>query len=198
MASVAYSLHQVSPAPLREEREAPGTYTRNSRSIGFPESRAASQGGPKRESVGSSPGPPSDLNPVRTAAPGGGAWRSGQAAEVSDTGVCIPDWGSRRGMNNDPKPRPNRTAPSTEEGATATAREVITVEELAASVALELNQPLTNIAINASACLQFLAGDAPNIEEARQAVREIVLDAKRAGEAFLRIQALKNSNSLRE
>jgi signal transduction histidine kinase len=85
-----------------------------------------------------------------------------------------------------------------EERARATAPEVITVEELVASVALELNGPLTNIAISASACLRFLAGDAPNVEEAREAVHEIVRDAKRACEAFLRIQALNKSNSLRE
>jgi hypothetical protein len=82
-----------------------------------------------------------------------------------------------------------------EERATATAREVITVEELADWLALELNQPLTNIAINASACMRFLAGDALNVEEAREAVREIVGDAKKACEAFLRIQGLNNSNS---
>ena len=62
--------------------------------------------------------------------------------------------------------------------------------ELAASVAHEVNQPLTGIVSNGSACLRWLAGDAPNLEEAREAVRDIVRDGKRAGEVIARIRAL--------
>ena len=40
--------------------------------------------------------------------------------------------------------------------------------ELAASVAHEVNQPLSGIVSNGSACLRWLAGDAPNVEEARE------------------------------
>ena len=98
-------------------------------------------------------------------------------------------------MNHNPKANPDRTAPTNEEGATATAREAIPIEEPGASAVLELNQTLTNIAINASACLQFLAGDTPDIEQAREAVREIVSEAKRAREAFFRIEALNKSKS---
>ena len=62
--------------------------------------------------------------------------------------------------------------------------------ELAASVAHEVNQPLTGIVSNGSACLRFMAGDTPNLEEAREAVRDIVRDGKRAGEVIARIRAL--------
>jgi PAS domain S-box-containing protein len=62
--------------------------------------------------------------------------------------------------------------------------------ELAASIAHEVNQPLTGIVSNGSACLRWLAGDAPNLEEARDAVRDIVRDGKRAGEVITRIRAL--------
>jgi PAS domain S-box-containing protein len=62
--------------------------------------------------------------------------------------------------------------------------------ELAASVAHEVNQPLTGIVSNGSACLRWLAGDTPNLEEAREAVRDIVRDGKRAGEVIARIRAL--------
>ena len=62
--------------------------------------------------------------------------------------------------------------------------------ELAASIAHEVNQPLTGIVSNGSACLRWLAGDAPNVEEAREAVRDIVRDGKRAGEVIARIRAL--------
>jgi PAS domain S-box-containing protein len=62
--------------------------------------------------------------------------------------------------------------------------------ELAASIAHEVNQPLTGIVSNGSACLRFLTGDAPNLDEARDAVRDIVRDGKRAGEVIARIRAL--------
>jgi PAS domain S-box-containing protein len=62
--------------------------------------------------------------------------------------------------------------------------------ELAASIAHEVNQPLSGVVSNGSACLRFLAGDAPNVEEAREAARDIVRDGKRAGEIISRIRAL--------
>ena len=62
--------------------------------------------------------------------------------------------------------------------------------ELAASIAHEVNQPLSGIVSNGSACLRWLAGDAPNVEEVREAVRDIVRDGKRAGEVIARIRAL--------
>jgi len=62
--------------------------------------------------------------------------------------------------------------------------------ELAASVAHEVNQPLTGIVSNGSACLRLLAGDTPNVEEAREAVSDMVRDGKRAGEVIARIRAM--------
>jgi C4-dicarboxylate-specific signal transduction histidine kinase len=67
--------------------------------------------------------------------------------------------------------------------------------ELSASIAHEVNQPLTGIVSNGSACLRFLAGDAPNLEEVREAVRDIVRDGKRAGEVIARIRALTKRTS---
>ena len=58
--------------------------------------------------------------------------------------------------------------------------------ELAASIAHEVNQPLSGVVSNGSACLRWLAGDAPNLEEAREAARRIVRDGKRAGEVIAR------------
>jgi PAS domain S-box-containing protein len=68
--------------------------------------------------------------------------------------------------------------------------------ELAASVAHEVNQPLTGIVSNGSACLRFLAGDAPNLQEAREAVSDIVRDGKRAGDVIARIRALTKRAAL--
>jgi PAS domain S-box-containing protein len=62
--------------------------------------------------------------------------------------------------------------------------------ELAASVAHEVNQPLSGVVSNASAGLRWLAADVPNLEEAREGLRRIVRDGKRAGEVIARIRAL--------
>jgi C4-dicarboxylate-specific signal transduction histidine kinase len=62
--------------------------------------------------------------------------------------------------------------------------------ELATSIAHEVNQPLTGIVSNGSACLRWMDGDAPNLEETREAIRDIVRDGKRAGEVIARIRAL--------
>jgi len=62
--------------------------------------------------------------------------------------------------------------------------------ELAASVAHEVNQPLAGVVSNASAGLRWLAGETPNVEEAREGLHRIVRDGKRAGEIIARIRAL--------
>jgi PAS domain S-box-containing protein len=62
--------------------------------------------------------------------------------------------------------------------------------ELAASIAHEVNQPLSGIVSSGSACLRWLARDVPDLEEARDAARRIVRDGKRAGEIIARIRAL--------
>jgi signal transduction histidine kinase/ligand-binding sensor domain-containing protein len=67
--------------------------------------------------------------------------------------------------------------------------------ELAASIAHEVNQPLSGIVSNGSACLRWLAGDPPNLEEVREAVGDIVRDGKRAGEVIARIRALTKRTS---
>jgi signal transduction histidine kinase len=67
---------------------------------------------------------------------------------------------------------------------------VTTMGELAASIAHEVNQPLAGIATNANACLRWLAGDSPNLSEAREAIRRIIRDGNRAGDVILRMRAL--------
>ena len=62
--------------------------------------------------------------------------------------------------------------------------------ELAASIAHEVNQPLAGVVSNASAGLRWLAGESPNLEEAREGLRRIVRDGKRAGEVIARIRVL--------
>ena len=67
---------------------------------------------------------------------------------------------------------------------------VTTLGELAASIAHEVNQPLAGIATNASACLRWLAGELPNLDEAREAIRRIIRDGNRAGDVVSRMRAL--------
>jgi PAS domain S-box-containing protein len=65
-----------------------------------------------------------------------------------------------------------------------------TMGELTASIAHEVNQPIAASLTNARTCLRWLAGDTPNIEEAREAAMRIVQDQTRAGEIISRIRLL--------
>ena len=67
---------------------------------------------------------------------------------------------------------------------------VTTMGELTGSLAHEVNQPITAAVTNANTCLRWLAGDAPNIEEARAAAMRIVKDGTRAAEIISRIRLL--------
>jgi C4-dicarboxylate-specific signal transduction histidine kinase len=67
---------------------------------------------------------------------------------------------------------------------------VMTLGELTASIAHEVNQPLAAIVTNGNACLRWLAGATPNLSEARQAVERIIKDSYRASEVISRIRTL--------
>jgi predicted ATPase/signal transduction histidine kinase/GAF domain-containing protein len=77
-------------------------------------------------------------------------------------------------------------------GELAHAMRVTSLGELTASIAHEVNQPLGAVMFNAEATLSWLAGDSPNIQEARAALGRIVRDGTRAGEVIRRIRALAN------
>src|SRR5437660_1106897 len=71
--------------------------------------------------------------------------------------------------------------------------------ELTASLAHEVNQPITAVVADASACLRWLTRDEPDMEEARQSALRIVKDAARAADIISRIRLLfKKSISQRE
>src|SRR5262244_1895353 len=67
---------------------------------------------------------------------------------------------------------------------------VMTLGELTASIAHEVTQPLAAVVTNANACLRWLAGTTPNLDEAREALARITRDGKRASEVIGRIRAL--------
>lgn len=71
---------------------------------------------------------------------------------------------------------------------------VVTMGELAASLAHELNQPLAAIVSNAQASQRLVSGQTPDLDEVREALGDIVADGQRAGEIIRRLRAfLKKS-----
>jgi PAS domain S-box-containing protein len=73
---------------------------------------------------------------------------------------------------------------------------VSTMGELAASLAHELNQPLTAILSNAQAALRFLASKPADHGEVREILEDIVKDNSRAGEVIRRMRALVKKEEL--
>lgn len=61
---------------------------------------------------------------------------------------------------------------------------------LTASIAHEVNQPLSGIVTNASTCLRMLAADPPNLDGARETARRTIRDGNRASEVITRLRAL--------
>jgi len=66
---------------------------------------------------------------------------------------------------------------------------VTTLGELAASIAHEVSQPLAGIVTNANAGLRWLAGELPNLSEAREAIRRIIRDANRTSDVVTQMRA---------
>ena len=67
---------------------------------------------------------------------------------------------------------------------------VTTLGELAASIAHEVNQPLTGIVINGAASLRWLNHQPPALDETRSSVESMIKDAQRASEVIHRVRAL--------
>jgi signal transduction histidine kinase len=65
---------------------------------------------------------------------------------------------------------------------------ITTMGELAASIAHEVNQPLGAIVANANACLRWLSHQPPKLDEARESVRQIILDGNRGSEVVTGIR----------
>jgi C4-dicarboxylate-specific signal transduction histidine kinase len=61
---------------------------------------------------------------------------------------------------------------------------------LTASIAHEVNQPLSGIVINASVCLRMLTADPPNVDGAVEAAQRAIRDSNRASEIVTRLRTL--------
>jgi C4-dicarboxylate-specific signal transduction histidine kinase len=62
--------------------------------------------------------------------------------------------------------------------------------QMAASIAHEVDQPLSGVVINANACLRFLANDTLDLAEVHDGLQAIARDGRRASEVIARIRAL--------
>jgi PAS domain S-box-containing protein len=61
---------------------------------------------------------------------------------------------------------------------------------LTASIAHELNQPLSGIITNANTCQRMLAADPPDVDGARETARRTIRDGNRASEMIARLRSL--------
>jgi signal transduction histidine kinase len=66
----------------------------------------------------------------------------------------------------------------------------MTLGALTASIAHEVNQPLSGIITNASTCLRMLAADPPNLDGARATAQRTLRDGNRASEVIQRLRGL--------
>jgi PAS domain S-box-containing protein len=67
---------------------------------------------------------------------------------------------------------------------------VTSLATLTASIAHEVNQPLSGIVTNASTSLRMLTLDPPNVDGARETARRTIRDANRASDVITRLRAL--------
>jgi signal transduction histidine kinase len=67
---------------------------------------------------------------------------------------------------------------------------VTSLGALTASIAHEVNQPLSGIITNANTCLRMLAADPPNVEGARETAHRAIRDGNRASQVVRRLRAL--------
>jgi PAS domain S-box-containing protein len=122
----------------------------------------------------------------------------GTAVYIATSGKPVFDAGGRflgyRGVSSDVTAavRANQVEKALHQAHEELARvtRVTTLGELAASIAHEINQPLTAISADAHACLHWLAADRPDLDSVRAALAAIVKDGDRAADVIRRIRAL--------
>src|SRR6476469_8466070 len=67
---------------------------------------------------------------------------------------------------------------------------VMSLGALTASIAHEVNQPLSGIITNASTCVKMLDADPPNVDGARETAKRTIRDGRRAAGVITRLRAL--------
>jgi PAS domain S-box-containing protein len=67
---------------------------------------------------------------------------------------------------------------------------IMSLGEVAASIAHEVNQPLAGIVTNANTCVRMLTAEPPDIHEALETARRTIRDGNRAADVISRLRAL--------
>ena len=67
---------------------------------------------------------------------------------------------------------------------------VMTMGELVASIAHEVNQPLGAIVTNGHACVRLLSREVPDLDKSREVIERMIRDGMRASEVIKRIRDL--------
>lgn len=67
---------------------------------------------------------------------------------------------------------------------------VMSLGALTASIAHEVNQPLSGIITNASTCVRMLDAEPPNVDGARETAKRTIRDGRRAADVITRLRAL--------
>jgi PAS domain S-box-containing protein len=67
---------------------------------------------------------------------------------------------------------------------------VMSLGALTASIAHEVNQPLSGIITNASTCMRMLDSEPPNVDGARETTKRTIRDGRRAADVITRLRAL--------
>ena len=76
------------------------------------------------------------------------------------------------------------------------ASQLVSLAELSASIAHEVNQPLAAVITNSHACQRWLAAEPPNLQRAQLTTERIIRDANAAAEVVSRIRALFKQTTL--
>jgi PAS domain S-box-containing protein len=123
-------------------------------------------------------------------------WHLARAEAMRDADGNIVQW---YGLTIDIDEQ-KRTEDSLREVKTQLARatRIATVAEISASIAHELNQPLTSVIANAQACRRWLAATPPNLDEARSSVEGILRDGRAADETMQSIRTLFKRESFKQ
>jgi C4-dicarboxylate-specific signal transduction histidine kinase len=75
---------------------------------------------------------------------------------------------------------------------------VMTMSELATSIAHEVNQPLAAIVTTGDACARWLSLDPPNVSRARESIGRIINEGNRASEVVKRIRGLSKKTTFQK